>query len=34
MSFWSGTIRKLLLAVGALVLFHAAGSFLSALGLS
>jgi two-component system NtrC family sensor kinase len=33
MRLWTGTIRKLLLAVGALVLFHAAGSFFSALGL-
>jgi two-component system NtrC family sensor kinase len=33
MPLWTGTIRKLLLAVGALVLFHAAGSFFSALGL-
>lgn len=34
MPFLSGTIRKLLIAVGALVLFHAVGSSLSALGLS
>jgi signal transduction histidine kinase len=34
MPLLSGTIRKLLFAVGALVLFHAVGSFLSLRGLS